>query len=196
MTLAELKSTTIVARWRSLSADQQEAIGAKVLAWVSGELVADDDGTDTTEADRDEARTISDDAFSGVDKAVMAAFPGVLWFWPGGVRYVVYDRHGRTIGEIVDAEPTGAALNAHRFAPTDPDQETGPAVNGLPTECLPPWVLSEIEPGGRWGAVLPQPKRPPPEPISSNRVRPPWPPAPTPLPRPNSTTSPTPPSPT
>ncbi len=79
MTLADLKAVDMVERWRALPAEQQHRIGALMLTWIFAELVTEDDGSDTTEADRDEARAMSDQAFEAVANAVEAAFPDVCW---------------------------------------------------------------------------------------------------------------------
>ena len=80
MTFTELQSISMADRWRGLTHQQQEEIGVKVLGWLFAEIVAFDDGTETTKAERDEAHLLMDAAFSTIAKPVEAAFPNVQWW--------------------------------------------------------------------------------------------------------------------
>ena len=80
MTLAELHALDVPALWSSLTAEQQAAIGTAAVAFQFAGLVAGDDGTDTSTADRNAALELESQAQNGMADAVEAAFPAIEWW--------------------------------------------------------------------------------------------------------------------
>lgn len=80
MTLDDLRSLDFAALWASLTPERQAAIGTAALQYAFGDLVAEDDGSDTTARDRGEAGRIRDAMLEGIPAAVEPAFPGLEWF--------------------------------------------------------------------------------------------------------------------
>ena len=150
MTLDEYKSVLPIDRWRSLSRENREIIGSLVLEWLFAELVAQDDGLQTTEADRDEAQAIADAAFSEIDDAVEKAFPDVAWEYPEGTHYAVHDRRGRLIGNVL------CPGDGFQFMPVRKSRPPGRKLrDGLPIDCLPAWARRVVDLGGSLHAVVP-----------------------------------------
>ena len=149
MTFAELMATTPAERWASLPLPMRNAIGAKLLESHFAELVRDDDGLETTDAEREEAGRIQDEAFSAIFPMIEDAFPSVMWAYPGPVTYEARDRHGSLIGVV---RHTG--MDKWRFVPTSPRMRAGHVIWGIPTDALTPWVRRVIDRGGWFGAVF------------------------------------------
>ena len=148
MTLADLLTTTPTERWRSLSSEAQERIGAVLLEWKFAELVGEDDGTETTANERNQASEISDEAFNNLDRVIEAEFPTVCWSYPDGIFYECRDRFGTPIGNIENAG------YGYRFVPTSPRRKLGrPTKHGVPFDAVPPWAKRLVNNGG-WGPVL------------------------------------------
>lgn len=82
MKLAELHEHDFSDLWSQLTPAQQAEIGAATLANCFALLVAGDDGSDTTPADRNKAGDLASQAFDGVESAVEAALPSIEWWTP------------------------------------------------------------------------------------------------------------------
>ncbi len=80
MTLDELDALDFAALWAGLAPDRQAAIGIAAIAEQFAGLVAADDGTDTTAADRNVALGMASEAYEGIAEAVEQAFPEVEWW--------------------------------------------------------------------------------------------------------------------
>ena len=80
MTLAELDALDFPALWASLSAEHQAAIGIAAVAEQFASLVAADDGSDTTAADRNTALLMASEACDGAADATERAFPHIQWW--------------------------------------------------------------------------------------------------------------------
>ena len=148
MTFLELMATTPAERWASLSIATRDAIGAKLLESHFAELVQDDDGLETTEAERNLAAKIHDEAFNALFPMIEAAFPSVMWCYPGHVVYEARNCHGDLIGIVTHAGWR------YRFTPVSPRMKRGRAKDGLPADCLPRWAQRAVKRGGWFGAVF------------------------------------------
>ena len=84
---SDLTPDALLAIWRGIPVEKQKAIGVKLLGHYLAELVADDDGLISTEAERDAAAKQQQDDFQALFDAVQAALPQVLWFYPEDCLY-------------------------------------------------------------------------------------------------------------
>ena len=82
MTLAELRALDFPALWAGLTVERQAEIGTAALAVQFAQLVAEDDGDDTTRDDRLAALTLASEAQDGLEAATEVAFPAVEWWTP------------------------------------------------------------------------------------------------------------------
>ena len=80
MTLDQLRALDFATVWASLDPARQAEIGAAALQYAFGDLVAEDDGTDTIGAERSVAGAIRDAMLTGIPEAVAPAFPNLDWF--------------------------------------------------------------------------------------------------------------------
>ena len=80
MTLNDLDALDFPTLWAGLSAERQAAIGVAAIAEQFAGLVAADDGTDTTPADRNIAFGMASEAYEGTADAVEQAFPEIEWW--------------------------------------------------------------------------------------------------------------------
>lgn len=149
-TAASLEPAALARLWHGLAPAQQEAIGTAVLRQVLADLIADDDGLVTTEAERLAACGPAQDGCQEIFDTVQAAFPQVLWYYPEGYTYEARDRHGNLLGEVEHASG-----DTYRFRPASPRLRLGRPSNGQPLDCLPPRVRKAVNDGGCFRAVLP-----------------------------------------
>ena len=80
VTLADLDALDFPALWTSLDPARQAAIGIAAIAEQFAGLVAADDGTDTTAADRNLAFGMASEVYEGIADAVEQAFPEIEWW--------------------------------------------------------------------------------------------------------------------
>lgn len=80
MRLAELDALDFPALWAGLAPEHQAAIGIAAVAIQFAELVAADDGSDTTRDDRQAALGMASEAHDGLAEATEQAFPDVVWW--------------------------------------------------------------------------------------------------------------------
>ncbi len=80
MTLADLGTLDFPVLWARLSVEQQAVIGIAAIAEQFAGLVAADDGTDTTAADRNAALGMASEAYDGIADATEQAFPEIEWW--------------------------------------------------------------------------------------------------------------------
>ncbi len=80
VTLTDLDALDFPALWASLDPAHQAAICVAAIAEQFAGLVAADDGTDTTPADRNLAFGMASEAYEGIADATEQAFPDIEWW--------------------------------------------------------------------------------------------------------------------
>lgn len=82
MKLDTLHALDVPALWAGLQPRAQAEIGTAALAQQLALLVAEDNGEDTTWADRFAASDLADAATNGLADAIEAALPDIAWWSP------------------------------------------------------------------------------------------------------------------
>ena len=159
---SDLTPDALLAIWRSIPTDRQEAIGVKLLGHYLAELVADDDGLISTEDERDAAYLQSQEDFQALFETVQEALPQVLWHYPDDMIYEARDASGDLLGTVDMIEhrmSSSTHQHVHQFRPACRGRRRGPKVQGEPVRCLPPGVRNHVDMGGWFGAKMPDGRR-------------------------------------